>query len=109
MRLLEHEAANVVTPALRTVGNLVTGDDLQTQQVLDARPDEGQQRPTAPEAAARRLAFAHCLLSGDGIPEQSPLQFLDALDDVVRRCHILGLYNSTTMFHGIHFSCYSHV
>lgn len=29
--LLEHEDSNVVTPALRTLGNFVTGDDLQTQ------------------------------------------------------------------------------
>ena len=31
VELLSHSAASVVTPALRTVGNLVTGDDTQTQ------------------------------------------------------------------------------
>ena len=40
VRLLEHKAPSVVTPALRILGNLVTGDDIQTQQVLDASPDE---------------------------------------------------------------------
>eukprot|EP01043_Picozoa_sp_COSAG02_P051146 COSAG02_NODE_5349_length_4409_cov_1.517633_3_plen_103_part_00 len=84
VRLLEHEQSCIVTPALRVVGNLVTGDDYQTQQVCDARPEEGKQRPSASEAAERRLAFAHCLLADDGIPEESPLVFLDALDDVVR-------------------------
>lgn len=29
--LLAHGDSNVVTPALRTLGNFVTGDDLQTQ------------------------------------------------------------------------------
>lgn len=29
--LLQHEDSNVVTPALRTLGNFVTGDDAQTQ------------------------------------------------------------------------------
>lgn len=84
VRLLDHESVRVVIPALRTVGNLVTGDDEQTQKVCDAKPEEGVQRPSAPEAAERRLAFAYCLLAGDGIPAESPLMFLDALDDVVR-------------------------
>lgn len=29
--LLRHEDCNVITPALRTLGNFVTGDDCQTQ------------------------------------------------------------------------------
>lgn len=29
--LLEHNDSNVVTPALRTLGNFVTGNDIQTQ------------------------------------------------------------------------------
>lgn len=29
--LLRHENCNVITPALRTLGNFVTGDDCQTQ------------------------------------------------------------------------------
>lgn len=29
--LLQHNDSNVVTPALRTLGNFVTGDDVQTQ------------------------------------------------------------------------------
>ena len=29
--LLQHGDSNVVTPALRTLGNFVTGDDVQTQ------------------------------------------------------------------------------
>jgi hypothetical protein len=32
--LLGHESNNVKTPALRTVGNIVTGDDLQTAAIL---------------------------------------------------------------------------
>jgi importin subunit alpha-1 len=32
--LLKHESSAVQTPALRTVGNIVTGDDLQTQVVI---------------------------------------------------------------------------
>ena len=99
VRLLEHELPTIVTPALRTVGNLVTGDDLQTQQVCDAKPDEGVswQRPSAPEAAERRLAFAYCLLASDGIPEESPLMFLDALDDVVRAFPLLIIDISKTL------------
>lgn len=31
IQLLQHADSNVVTPALRTLGNFVTGDDLQTQ------------------------------------------------------------------------------
>ena len=34
VHLLLHTSANVKTPALRTVGNIVTGDDLQTQEIL---------------------------------------------------------------------------
>ena len=34
VQLLMHPSPNVKTPALRTVGNIVTGDDLQTQQIL---------------------------------------------------------------------------
>lgn len=36
VRLLGSAHSNVVTPALRTLGNLVSGDDEQTQAVLDA-------------------------------------------------------------------------
>ncbi|CAJ1451480.1 unnamed protein product, partial [Effrenium voratum] len=36
--LLTHEAISVQTPALRTVGNIVTGDDLQTDAVLACLP-----------------------------------------------------------------------
>lgn len=78
------------------IGNLVTGNDLQTQQVCDARPDEQTSWPSAPEAAERRLAFACCLLAGDGIPDESPLMFLDALDDVVRAFSLLIIDVSTT-------------
>jgi hypothetical protein len=35
IELLMHKSDNVKTPALRTVGNIVTGDDLQTQIVLN--------------------------------------------------------------------------
>lgn len=98
VRLLEHESPSVAKPALRVVGNLVTGDNLQTQQVCDARPEEGMswQRPSAPEAAERRLAFARCLLASGGIPDESPLMFLDALDDVVCAFPLLTINISTT-------------
>ncbi|CAM0957669.1 unnamed protein product [Alopecurus aequalis] len=35
VELLTHQSASVLIPALRTVGNIVTGDDLQTQCVID--------------------------------------------------------------------------
>lgn len=35
VELLMHRSSNVKTPALRTVGNIVTGDDGQTQMVLN--------------------------------------------------------------------------
>eukprot|EP01121_Diplochlamys_sp_Union-15-3_P011311 TRINITY_DN3262_c0_g2_i1.p1 TRINITY_DN3262_c0_g2~~TRINITY_DN3262_c0_g2_i1.p1 ORF type:complete len:421 (-),score=69.63 TRINITY_DN3262_c0_g2_i1:63-1325(-) len=38
IKLLEHHSVNIVTPALRTVGNITTGDDLQTQEVLSMLP-----------------------------------------------------------------------
>ena len=63
VRLLEHGSDKVVDPALRIVGNMVTGDDEQTQQVLDARPAvPGKPLPSALEAAERRLSFARALL-----------------------------------------------
>lgn len=30
-----HQSSNVLVPALRTVGNIVTGDDLQTQIIIN--------------------------------------------------------------------------
>jgi importin subunit alpha-1 len=35
VELLMHRSPNVKTPALRTVGNIVTGDDLQTQVIMN--------------------------------------------------------------------------
>ena len=35
VELLMHQEPNVVTPCLRTLGNIVTGDELQTQTVLN--------------------------------------------------------------------------
>ncbi|ANM66161.1 ARM repeat superfamily protein [Arabidopsis thaliana] len=35
IQLLGHSSPSVLIPALRTIGNIVTGDDLQTQMVLD--------------------------------------------------------------------------
>ncbi|XP_050117815.1 importin subunit alpha-2-like isoform X2 [Malus sylvestris] len=36
VQLLLHPSPSVLIPALRTVGNIVTGDDLQTQSVIEA-------------------------------------------------------------------------
>ena len=33
--LLKHHSPHVCHPALRTVGNIVTGDDMQTQSVIN--------------------------------------------------------------------------
>lgn len=38
VELLRHQSPSVHTPALRTVGNLVTGDDTQTDIVLQSDP-----------------------------------------------------------------------
>lgn len=35
MELLMHKQPNVVSAALRAVGNIVTGDDVQTQVILN--------------------------------------------------------------------------
>lgn len=37
VQLLTHSQASIQTPALRTVGNVVTGNDVQTQAVLDCQ------------------------------------------------------------------------
>lgn len=37
VELLFHKSNDVKTPALRTIGNVVTGDDLQTQLILNCR------------------------------------------------------------------------
>ncbi|KAL3652910.1 hypothetical protein CASFOL_002591 [Castilleja foliolosa] len=37
VELLMHSSPSVLIPALRTVGNIVTGDDLQTQAIIDYR------------------------------------------------------------------------
>ena len=37
VELLTHHSSTVLVPALRTVGNIVTGDDLQTQLVIDCK------------------------------------------------------------------------
>ncbi|MQL95110.1 hypothetical protein Taro_027773 [Colocasia esculenta] len=37
VELLLHPSPSVLIPALRTVGNIVTGDDLQTQYIIDHR------------------------------------------------------------------------
>jgi len=47
VRLLSHQNQQVCTPALRAVGNIVTGDETQTQAILDC----------APPAVARLRAF----------------------------------------------------
>lgn len=56
---------------------------MQTQQVLDTRPD--RKLPTPEEAARKRLAFARCLLP-DGVAVQagggSVLEHLGCLVDV---------------------------
>ena len=36
VQLLSHKCPSVVTPALRTIGNIVSGDDNQTQTAIDA-------------------------------------------------------------------------
>ncbi|GAU33882.1 hypothetical protein TSUD_66690 [Trifolium subterraneum] len=36
VQLLHHPSASVLIPAVRTVGNIVTGDDMQTQAVIEA-------------------------------------------------------------------------
>jgi len=36
VELLSHQSFSVVTPALRTVGNIVTGDDMQTQIIINS-------------------------------------------------------------------------
>ncbi|KFK42624.1 hypothetical protein AALP_AA1G019500 [Arabis alpina] len=35
VKLLVHPSATVLIPALRTIGNIVTGDDIQTQEVIN--------------------------------------------------------------------------
>lgn len=36
IRLLDHDQVAIAIPCLRTIGNIVTGDDNQTQQAVDA-------------------------------------------------------------------------
>ena len=87
-----------------------TSSTLQTQQVCDARPEEltSWRKPSAPEAAERRLAFACCLLAGDGIPDESPLKFLDALDDVVRAFPLLIIDALAPQRQKVFFTAFGH-
>ena len=36
IELLKHKSPTVQTPALRTVGNIVSGDDMHTQVIIDS-------------------------------------------------------------------------
>lgn len=60
---------NVVTPALRTVGNIVTGDDLQTQVILNC---------------AVLPCLLHLLNNGKRGKPPPPLRFVDAEDVITR-------------------------
>lgn len=44
VELMNHESLQVVTPALRTAANLVTGDDMQTDFFLRSKPWDTMQR-----------------------------------------------------------------
>ena len=37
VELLSHQSFSVVTPVLRTVGNIVTGDDMQIQIIINSQ------------------------------------------------------------------------
>lgn len=57
VELLTHESSVVVVPALRTVGNIITGDDSQTQVVLDCNILPNLlQLLNSPKASIRREA-----------------------------------------------------
>jgi len=44
VELLMHTSTNIITPALRSIGNIVTGDDIQTQVVLNCQVVPGLAR-----------------------------------------------------------------
>lgn len=44
VELLMHRSPNVKTPALRTVGNIVTGDDVQTQVIMSQSNTRARRR-----------------------------------------------------------------
>ena len=61
VELLGHPSPSVQTPALRAVGNIVTGNDEQTNCVLNCGARPGWPRMTKLQAAQLRLAFAKSL------------------------------------------------
>eukprot|EP01045_Picozoa_sp_COSAG04_P021293 COSAG04_NODE_2275_length_4412_cov_1.898215_2_plen_450_part_00 len=81
VELLGHPSPKVRTPALRTVGNIVTGDDQHVQQVLDVGAHGGTGL-TRLQAAQRRLALARSLLSGAPTDSVMELLVLDLVEKV---------------------------
>ena len=85
VRCLSHEDASVVTPALRTLGNVVSGSDAQTQSVLDA----GALR-LAPQLLShpkRTIRKEVCwMLSNVAAGTAAQLEALCAAPNVLRQC-----------------------
>jgi importin subunit alpha-1 len=81
IELLDHPSPEVQMKALRTVGNLVTGNDAQTQYMLDC----GRPRMSKIQAAQRRLAFVKSQLRGAPLESVTELLVFDLVELVAGR------------------------
>ncbi|KAK2489037.1 hypothetical protein MC885_017982 [Smutsia gigantea] len=90
----EHNDYKVASPALRAVGNIVTGDDIQTQAVIDANifPVLIEILQKAEFRTRKEAAWAITNATSGGTPEQ--IRYLVSLGCIKPLCDLLTVMDS---------------